>query len=74
MLCILPLLQSVIPIGVDHHRELLFRGNQFVDQRFEALKVDVRITGSVDNQELAFEAVRPGFRRAVPVALYVLLE
>jgi hypothetical protein len=70
----LALRDTVAAVGVSHHVELLALGDQLVDQQLDALVMDVVVTRTVDQEEVALEASGVVDGGAVVVALGVALE
>ncbi len=49
------LMDGVVAVGVGHERELLVVFDEFVDEFFGPLVVDVVVTRAVDDEKVAFE-------------------
>jgi hypothetical protein len=46
---------GVVAIGIGHHGEGFVVSDEFVDELFDALVVDVVVAGAVDEEEVALE-------------------
>jgi hypothetical protein len=65
---------SVGTVGIDHHGKKLVVGNEFINQFFKALVMDVIVASAVDDEKLSLKLVSEGDGGAVPVTFRVILR
>src|SRR5688500_949085 len=71
--CAFTLRDAVGAVRIRHYREVFICGDKGVDQKLRSLVMDVVITGTVNDQEVALQVLCEGERRRILVVIRVVL-